>query len=188
MCRTTKLNQGPHSPPPSSSFLVLLLLLLLWSDFFRFFTLGEKLGQGATGKVFKATLKEVPEGTEPTTYAVKRIRRWGLRAPAKKALHWEVIFFFFPLLLLSFPFLYCAKPCWLAHRHGAHDAAKVHIFVSRANAVLQYTWRATCSKLLRSATDINIVFFIAVFILGFVLPQFCLNVSFRIDFILFSHY
>lgn len=95
MCRTTKLNQGPHSPPPSSSFLVLLLLLLLWSDFFRFFTLGEKLGQGATGKVFKATLKEVPEGTEPTTYAVKRIRRWGLRAPAKKALHWEVIFFFF---------------------------------------------------------------------------------------------
>eukprot|EP00904_Undaria_pinnatifida_P013488 jgi/Undpi1/926/HiC_scaffold_10.g04390.m1 len=59
-------------------------------DFFRFFSLGEKLGQGATGKVFKATLKCPPEGQEPTTYAVKRVRRWGLREKAKKALRQEV--------------------------------------------------------------------------------------------------
>ena len=78
---------SPHLPPPPPSPPVDVSRC---TDFFRFFSLGEKLGQGATGKVFKATLKCPPEGQEPTTYAVKRVRRWGLREKAKKALRQEV--------------------------------------------------------------------------------------------------
>ena len=66
----------------SSSAAVLIHFVV--QDFFSSYDLGEKIGQGAYWKMFEA--KAVGSPDDLTTYAIKRVRRLGIREKNKKAL------------------------------------------------------------------------------------------------------
>lgn len=63
----------------------------MWSDFYRYFSLGDKLGQGASAKVFKGTIKKKGKGGGAMVCAIKRVRKFQLKERKKKALFREVI-------------------------------------------------------------------------------------------------
>lgn len=60
------------------------------SDFFRYFSLGDKLGQGASAKVFKGVIKKTKKGSPPMVCAIKRVRKFQLKDRKKQALLREV--------------------------------------------------------------------------------------------------
>lgn len=60
------------------------------SDFYRYFSLGDQLGQGASGKVFKGTIKKKGKGGGKMLCAIKRVRKFQLKERKKQALFREV--------------------------------------------------------------------------------------------------
>eukprot|EP00903_Cladosiphon_okamuranus_P012203 g11446.t1 len=59
-------------------------------NFYRYFSLGNKLGQGASAKVFKGVIKKKGKGGGGMVCAIKRVRKFQLKERKKKALFREV--------------------------------------------------------------------------------------------------
>ncbi|CBN74237.1 Myosin light chain kinase (MLCK) [Ectocarpus siliculosus] len=59
-------------------------------NFYRYFSLGDQLGQGASGKVFKGTIKKKGKGGGKMLCAIKRVRKFHLKERKKQALFREV--------------------------------------------------------------------------------------------------
>ncbi|CAM9927823.1 unnamed protein product [Pylaiella littoralis] len=60
-------------------------------NFYRYFSLGGKLGQGASAKVFRGTIKKTgKKGGQPSVCAIKRIRKFQLKEKKKQAMLREV--------------------------------------------------------------------------------------------------
>ncbi|CAN0072870.1 unnamed protein product, partial [Hapterophycus canaliculatus] len=59
-------------------------------DFYRYFSLGDQLGHGASPNLFKGTIKKSPKGRGAMVCAIKRVRKFQLKERKKKALLCEV--------------------------------------------------------------------------------------------------
>ncbi|CAM9817661.1 unnamed protein product, partial [Ascophyllum nodosum] len=79
---------GATAPPNTASNKTVVADDLDAKHFFSSYDLGEKVGQGAYWKMFKA--KAVGSPDDLTTYAIKRVRRLRIREKNKKALLEEV--------------------------------------------------------------------------------------------------